>query len=382
MAVQLLRVDPFAHRDAIVDFMWRNGAWPYATKAEYFGFWDWRYRSLSESDPAVWVLRDGELIVGHVALHYRRFALGAQPVRVGVPGNFRVDDRYLNTVAGAMLASAPRKLVQRGELDLVVACHNEIGQAVAVALGYHDLGEMQALVAVPHWDRFLGRRAAWLAAVAPLAHAADATRRFLRRCVRRPPPDFLAARLVSADELRAFDTSHWQRDPRLTWAGSLDYFGKRFSTCPFQTARIYAVIDERTGRLEGVLAAIGEAMLSVLECEVNQNVMAPPQAVELLLRAHPGADSVRVSLLPSSQLAEEFATAGYLRLPTSLFEEILDGDVWSAYWQPSHPLAALLENTDSWKLWHGWSARNYMDYALQHVVQAAGGERPEIGALG
>jgi hypothetical protein len=360
MTAQLLRIDPFAHRDAIVEFMWRNRAWPFATKDGYFGFWDWRYRSLSEWDPTVWVLRDGELIVGHVALHYRRLAFGSQLVRVGVPGNFRVDERYLNTVAGAMLASAPRRLVHRGELDLVIGCHNEIGQSVAVALGYRDLGEMQALVAVPHWPRFLGRRRPWLAAVAPFAHAADATRRALRRCVRRPPPDFMAARPVSADELRAFDISHWQRDLRLTWAGSLDYFAKRFSNCPFQTARTYAVVDERSGRLEGMLAATGEAMLSVLECEINQSVLAPPQAVELLLRAHPGADSVRISLLPSSRLAEEFATAGYLRLPTRLFEDILDGDVWSAYWQPAHPLAPLFENTNSWKLWHGWSARNYM----------------------
>jgi hypothetical protein len=360
MAAQLLRIDPFAHRDAIVEFMWRNHAWPYASKEEYFRFWDWRYRSLSEPDPAVWVLRDGDLIVGHVALHFRRFALGAQEIRAGVPGNFRVDERYLNTVAGAMLASAPRKQVQRGLLDLVVGCHNEIGQAVAVALGYRDLGEMQALVAVRHWDRFLGRRAAVLAALAPLAHAADATRRTLRRCVRRPPPEFLAARQVSADQLRAFDISHWQRDSLLTWAGSLDYFANRFSHCPFQTARIYAVSDERSGRLEGLVAAIGDAMLSVLDCEVNQSVLAPPQAVELLLRAVPAADSVRVSLLPRSQLAQEFATAGYLRLPTRLFESVLDGDVWSAYWNPSHPLAAQLSDTNSWKLWHGWSARNYM----------------------
>jgi hypothetical protein len=360
MTAQLLRIDPFAHREAIVEFMWRNRAWPYETKDQYFGFWDWRYRSLSESDQAVWVLVNGDLIVGHVALHFRRLALGSQLVRVGVPGNFRVDEHYLNTVAGTMLASAPRKLVQKGEVDLVVGCHNDIAQAVAVALGYRDLGEMQALVAVPHWDRFLGRRAAALAALAPLAHAADVVRRTLRRCVRRPPPDFLAARLVSTDALRSYDMSHWQRDARLTWAGSLGYFANRFSKCPFQTARVYALIDERNGRLEGLVAAIGEAMLSVLECEVNQSVLAPPQAVELLLNANPGADSVRVSLLPSSQLAQEFATAGYLRLPTRLFESAMDGDVWSAYWQPSHRLAGLLANTDSWKLWHGWSARNYL----------------------
>jgi len=359
MAAQLLRIDPFAYRDAIVDFMWRNRAWPYEAKDEYFRFWDWRYRALSESDSTVWILRDNDLIVGHVALHYRHCKLGAHVVRVGVPGNFRVDAHYMNSVAGAMLASAPRKLLNRGELDLVVGCHNEIGQAVAVALGYHNLGEMQALVRVRRWDRFLGRRAAMLAVAAPLARVIDAARRAVTRAAFRPPPDHLIVRAITADDLRALDNSHWERDSRLTWAGSVAFFAQRFSGGPFQLSRVFAVIDERNGRLEGLLATVGELMLKVIECEVNQSILTPPQAVELLLRAVPDADSVRVPLLPRSQLAQEFAAAGYMRLPGRLFEAVMDGDLWSAYWQPSHPLATQLADTSSWKLWHGWSARNY-----------------------
>jgi Acetyltransferase (GNAT) family len=355
MALEVRCIDPREMRAAIVDFFWRIRMWPHPTKDHYFRLWDWRYASLSEQNPLAWVALDGTTVVGHITVLFRTLALNGQRIRAGITANYRVDEPYRSTMVGSALASAPRTLVRQGELDVLLAFSNLAGSRVVVALGYRELGPMCTWAQVTRWAPLLRRRSRFLTAFAPLVSAAARAHRRLRGARTPRLPEELTARVLSANELVGLDRSHWEHPRGLTWDGTIAAFANHFSPSEFRASRVLGVIDRRSGRLEGLVALEGVNDLQILECSVNDSTLSAVQAVELAVQASPGVESVRVPLLPQTNLAAAFRDAGYLQLPTAYSAAVLRGTLWSAYWAKEHPLATALADTRAWNLWYGWS---------------------------
>lgn len=355
MSIELRRANARQMRERIVDFFWRIQMWPYSTKEQYYRLWDWRYTALSESDPAVWIALDDDIIVGHIALCFRNLSVDNQQIRVGVLTNFRVDEAYRSGALAAALAGAPRAAVRRGELDLLMGYGNRSAHQMVVALGYLDLGRMQTLVRVLRWGPALVRRSPKLQPAAALCSAAARVQRAFRRARVPKVPSFLAARTLSAAEIQTIDRSHWKLGTSMTWNGSLNYYANRFCGSEFCEGRVLGVVDTRSNKVEAVTAVTGSSQLTILECETNRDVLSTTEAVEAVAQASPDADSVRVPLLPGTDLAEKFIKAGYVRLPAAYSDPTIYNTFWSAWWPPEHPLASQMSKTNHWNLWLGWS---------------------------
>jgi len=355
MAIQIRRVNPFSMQDSLVEFFWRMRAWPYATRDDYVQNWEWRYGSLSDPDPAVWIIVDGNAVVGHIAVYFRPMRFDGHGVRVGVPANYLLDPAYRNTMIGARLASATRMTVRTGEIDMLLGYGNKIAHTMFLALGDRDIGAMQSFVDVRRWYPVLARRLPGVAFLAPVANAAACVRKALLR--RRPSQraQGLVARDLSIESLLPLERSHWSRSEGFVCDNSPAFLVNRYLKCPYRSHRIFGVIDERTGRLEGLVVTEGATRISIWECEVNQSVLSEVQAIELVLDAIPNAENVVVPLLPQSTLADDFTRAGFLRNSLANTDRVVKNTRWSAYWQPKHPLAALFAETQRWRLWYGWS---------------------------
>lgn len=355
MGLEVRRIDPLEMRAAIVDFFWKIHMWPHPTKDHYFRLWDWRYRSLSEQTPIGWVALDGTTVVGHIVVLSRTLTLNGQRIRAGITANYRVDEPYRTTMVSGALGSAPRALIRQGEFDLLLAFSNRAASRVIVALGYRELGRMRTWVKVFNWAPILRRRSRLLPALAPLASAGVRAYQLVRR-VRAPHlPDGLTARVLGAEKLASLDCSHWQHRGGLTWDGTLTSFANHFCPSEFRASRVIGVVDGRTGRLEGLVALEGTDHLQILECSVNESALSAVHAVELAVQASPDVQSVRVPLLPQTNLAAAFRDAGYLQLPAAYSAAVLRDTFWSVYWLKQHPLAAALADTRAWNLWYGWS---------------------------
>lgn len=357
MAVELKRIDPSEMRERIFEFYWNLRLWPqYPTREGYFRFWDWRTRVLSEDKPAIWVAREGPAVVGTIAVYFRNLSLNGRRVRAGTSADFLLDAAYpAGARLGAALCSAPRTLVRSGEIDLLTGYGIQTAHRLLLASGSHDLGPMRLFLKVRRWAPLLRRRAAALAPLAPAADAAVGAWNLLRGSRNPELLPHLKARPVTPEQVAGMSRAHWRLREALCWDGSLDYLAKRFCASEFKPRRMMAVTDSRNGRLEGVVATEGSNRLFILQCAVNESVISPAQAIESVVAADPEIESVRVPLLPDSDLAREFVAAGYLPLSAKRYEPVFRDTFWSAFWLPEHPLAQELAQTHHWNLWYGWS---------------------------
>ncbi|GEM_PF-4582984 len=356
MGVRLQRVNPLSIRESAIDFFWRMKAWPFETREEYERCWDWRYTSIPESDPIVWVALDGPKIIGHVACNLRRFRIDGREVRAGIPGNFLVDPEHRNTIIGAQLAGAPIKLAQRGETDIFIGYGNQIAHALALGLGCRSLGPMLPFLDVRRFGPAIGRRLPGGAALGPVADGALAAWRALAGRRRARPPAGLSARRLSAAELAAIDRSAWSVREGLTWWGDSAYLARRFLGCPIRSYRADAVIDLATGRAAAVVISEGTARFNVILCVADRAVLSEVQAVEAVLRSDATAELGLVPLLPGTRLATEFAQAGYLQRSLQHADTVLQRTTWSALWKPTHELAGAFAALEHWNVWYGWNS--------------------------
>lgn len=342
-------------RERIVEFFWRIRIWPYATKEEYYRFWDWRYSALSEVEPAAWIALEGDTIVAHIAVYFRDLYLNGQRVRTGILANFRIDESYRSGALAAALVGAPRAAVRRGEFDLLTGYGTSSAHQLALALGYHDLGPMQSFVRVLRWGPILRRRYPKLLPVMPLISAAARLHQATRRTHVAEVPSFLIARTLIPTEVRSLDLSHWRAGAAMNWSGSVGYYADRFCSSEFSTGRVFGVEDVRTHTFEAIAAATGSARLTILQCDANEHVMSRAQAVEAIVRTDPDTESVHIPMLPRTDLAKEFLASAYTALPSRFENPWIRDRYWSAWWRADHPLAAELSRTHRWPLWSGWT---------------------------
>ena len=353
MPLEFRRIRPHDARECVVDFFWRMRAWPYANKGEYFQYWDWRYNALSEEDPVAWIAIDDGKVVGHIAAYFRRYSLNGQHIRVGVPGNFLVDDAYRDTLAGARLGSSPRTLVRDDEVDLLLAYGNKVAHGMFVRLGARDLGGMKLFVDIQRWGPVLARPARPLAVLAPVAAVAARARKRIKRGSVRSTAAF-HARELTVEQVLSMDRSHWLRSrDYLVAEGTTQYLANRFLRCPVRSHRLFGIVDPATSRTEGLVVTEGSSRVRVWYCEVNEAKVSESRAVELALSAMPDAETIVVPLLPASDLATEFERAGYF--PGRETDSVEAKTWWSAYWKPAHPLAGAFAEMRRWKLWYAWN---------------------------
>jgi Acetyltransferase (GNAT) domain len=356
MSVKIARVDPLEMLDPIVQFFWSDEVWPYPRQDGYREFWESRIRSASEGPPAVWVALDGKRVAGHLAIHFRTLSVGGRRVRAGMSAGFRVAKEHrLGPLPGALL-NALRSTVRQGEIDLLLNYGNQLSHRIVVPLGFRNLGRMQIWINVLNWRAVLRRRSFALTCFAPIASAVVGAARLVRRTQTPRIPEELDVCTMDTQELSKWDHSHWQpAGEDLTWDGPLEYFARRFGGSKFRDSKVFAIVNERKGLLEAVLAVDGVEKLFVHECEVNQAVLSAPQAIEMVVRANAGTATVHVPLLPGTKLAAQFHQAGYFPLPLRFCEPFVRNTYWSAFWLSTHPLAPLFASTRNWNLWFGWS---------------------------
>jgi hypothetical protein len=354
MAIEFHRVAPLEVRDAVVDLFWRLGSWPWPDKADCYRYWDWRYTSLSEVTPVVWVATDGGKIVGHMALYPRRFKLGDAKLRVGVPGNFLVDPEYRNSPIGPRLAASTRTPLRTGELDAIFGYGNKLAHSMLVRLGFREIGAMELYADVQRWGSALNRRVPGAAVFAGIASAAQSLRKVVRRA--HPPRDVrdIEAVFLSPEETANIDRSAWRTNPEALVADySSQYLADRYLRSPFRPRKLIALVDQGSRAVEGYVVVEGDRRVKVVDCQVNEERMGEPEAVAMAVKAIPTAETLVVPLLPQSDLAAAFLAAGFVH---RRINDFVEGNTWwSAQWSASSPAANALEKVNRWKLWFGWN---------------------------
>ncbi len=354
MPLAIRRVNPTDVRDAVVEMFWRLRRWPQSTKEDYYRYWDWRYSSLADGDQTAWIAMDGDRLIGHIALHHRRFRLHGESVRGAIPGNFIVDPEFRHPLVGVKLAGATKALALSGELDVVLGYGNPVAHALFTSLGFREIGHMQMFIDVRRWDRVLGNRFPGGSLLGPIARAADAARKAIARRGRAPRAVGLMARELSPDEVLAMDRSHWAQPPRgLVSDDSARFVLHRYLMSPFRASRCFGIFDETTGRLEGYVITEGAQRVKVWDCQINVDRLAEPDAVDLSISCIEECETALIPLLPRSSMAQRFTHAGSLK--RALGGETESTTAWSALWRPDHPMAHELSAVDDWKVWFGWS---------------------------
>jgi hypothetical protein len=355
MAVELLQVEARSVREEVVDFLWDRKHWPWRTREEYYRAWDWRYSSLSEGEPLVWIARDSESasMVGHIAVYPRRFRIAGTEVRVGVPGNLVVHHDHRTGFVGPRLVSIPRTLVKSGVFDMIVAFGNERAHPMFLKLGFQDLGRLYTFTDVRRCGPALRRRLKVPTPAGPLLDGALAARRGLRRWRRGAGARGLEVRPLSGAEFLRADRSHWAAPAdRLVPAGSSGFVARRFIDNPITPLKLHGLVDRATGALEGYVVSEGNTRARVWECAVNHARLSEAMAISCVADAIPALEAVQVPLLPNSQLARELRDLGFLqrKTPADYIEQTTSVGV---FWLPTHPLAAAFADTARWNLWFG-----------------------------
>lgn len=353
MGIEFAAVAAPEVREAVVSFFWQQQHWPGKSIDDYYEMWDWRYTSLSDGAPYVYVARDTRTraVVGHVAVYSRRFQIEGSAVTVGVPGNLVVHPDYRERVVGPRLVCYPRALVREGVLDMAIAFANAPAHALFSRLGFQDLGFMHSYVDIHRSASYLRRRMPVATPGGMLFDLAfDARRRMKQRAMPGGNGRF-TVRGLSAGEFAAHSRAHWQvaRD-RFVTDGTPEFVAKRFLACPFAPRRMYGLFDRATARLQGFVILQGEPRAKVWDCQVNHAVLSEPVAISTVARALQ-LETVAVPTMPQTQLAHELRRAGFLhREPIDHIEQVTR---LSAFWLPTHSLANQLGNIRRWNLWFG-----------------------------
>lgn len=351
MAFEVQQLEPAAAREPMVDFLWEQKHWPWQSREEYATAWDWRYSALSDGEPRVWLARQEGAVVGQIAVYFRRYRLGGQELRVGVPGNLLVRKDLRDTMIGPRLVNLPRTLVRKGEADLILAYGNAAAHSMFLRLGFKDLGAMQHYADVRRAGPALGRRLRVAAAAGPLVDAGFGARRWWRRRALRPTRP-LEVRPIAPADTSTIDRGSWRQDPAALVADDQpEFVSRRFIECPHAPRRLFGLFDRQDGSLHGYVVAEGDNRLKIWDCQVNEAVLSEPEAVARVVDSLSGVETVLVPLLPTSRVAQRFRDAGYLE---RVAEDYVEAHTWwSAYWQDNHPLAEQLSRTELWRLWFG-----------------------------
>ncbi|MGH8218523.1 MAG: hypothetical protein ACREUT_08160 [Steroidobacteraceae bacterium] len=356
MAIRLRRVEPREVREAAVQFFLKTRAWPWTTEADYYRYWDWRYSTISESRPAsVWIATDGETILGHLAVNFRTLQLDGREVRVGLPGNFLVDEQHRKMMIGPLLARIPIQMVRQGEIDLFLGYGNATAHSMSLAFGAKDIGPMSFYVDVRQWGPVLSRHIPLGRFLAPAASVAACLRKTIVRRGRLHHVSGLEVRELTAQEILTLDRSRWKQPGGLVWRGSGEYLARRFLGNPFRDYRIHGIIHGSSGRLEGFLVTEGASRLNVILCETNEAVLLAVDAVDLLASSARQVEVVVVPVLQQTMVGTEFSQRGYLARSGQKTDPAVQRTFWSAYWLPQHSLASFFGRTECWKLWYGWN---------------------------
>lgn len=354
-AVEVREVDPLEVRDAVVDLLWEHRHWPGESRADYARLWEWRYRHLGDGPPRVWVARgEGESVVGHYALFPRRFRHGDRTLCGAVAGDLLVHRDHRGAPLAILLARVPLRLTRSGELDLVIVTATPAAHALAVGIGYRDLGRMDRHVDVRDSRADLGRR---FPLAAPLAPVLDLGLGALRS-LRRRGLAALAARfrvdVLDAEAVAGLALEDWSAPAdRLVTAPSAGHLAGRFLGDPYHRRLAFGLTDRERGRVEGaVILEISGRTGGVQACRVNAAVLDEARAIALV-GAHLPTDLDRCSVptLADSELSRELRALGFFQRRSGADEppRILLGGAWA----PDHPLAAELGSTPRWNLYSG-----------------------------
>lgn len=355
--VEFLEVDPFEERDRIVEFFWEQQYWPGDSIEEYFAMWDWRYTSLSDGDPIVFVarVRESGKIVGHIAAYPRRFRIGDHEIRAAVLGNLVLDPEYRVLMVGPRMLAFPATLVKRKQFDLVIAFANDTAHAGFLRVGFRDLGFMHSFVDPRRSSPFFRRRFSFFPALATLPGKLIDTAFALRRAYygkasRRLRQGFRIAEL-SAGEFERYTTAHWDaNDDSVASADRASYVVRRYLTCPYLSRRLFGVFDTQD-RLQGYLVTEGDNRLKIWDCQVNYAALSATAAIRLLGDSLPDLEIIIVPTLPESELAAELRSEGFIERPP--FDYIERTTPIAAYWARDCQHAVRLADPRSWRLWFG-----------------------------
>ena len=364
MSFEFQRVDPRSVRDEVVKFFWeQQHSWPGQTRDDYYATWDWRYSSLSDGEPIVYVWRlasTGEM-VGHIGVYRRTFRVGPATLRAGVPGNLMVHPQWQNSVIGMRLVRFLRRLVESGELDAVITFSNPVADDMCVRFGFAALGSMHTYVDVHRTAPLLARRRSAAVVLSPFADLAFSARRWLRTRRHRHSAVPLDVRLLTADEFLRLDRGHWAAPDRLVSWDSSPFVVGRYLTAPRiqglerAPTDIHGLFGGRTGSFEGYVVADGRQRIKVIDCQVNPASTSPQAAIGEVVSSLPAPESVLVSTLPQSVLARDLVGAGYLH--RAVVDAVDASTFLSAYWLPASPHAAFLSDVGRWNIWVG--SRHY-----------------------
>ncbi|MGH7461390.1 MAG: GNAT family N-acetyltransferase, partial [Longimicrobiales bacterium] len=292
MAIEFVRVEAPAVREGVVRFFWEQQHWPGSSHDDYYRMWDWRYSSLSDGEPYVYIARvqGTDTIVGHIAVYPRRFQVGGVELKVGVPGNLVVRPDYRNNVVGPRIVVFPRALVRDGELDMVLAFANPAAHGLFVRLGFHDLGLMHTYSDVRKSAPLLRRRMRAAAGLGPLVDLALSLRRLLRTGRSKRALGGLEVRPLTPEAFATSDRSHWTHpSDRLVAADSTSYVVRRYLECPYAPRQMYGLLDD-SGRLEGYTILDEQGRIIVWDCQVNHSRLREPLAISMVA-SHLGVET-------------------------------------------------------------------------------------------
>jgi hypothetical protein len=355
--LEFLEVNPFEERDRIVEFFWDQRYWPGDTIEEYYAMWDWRYTSLSDGDPVVFVarVRESGKIVGHIAAYPRRFRVGDHEVRGAVLGNLVLDLEYRAMMVGPRLLAYPATLVKRDLFDLVVAFANDSAHAGFVRAGFQDLGFMHLFIDPRRTTPLLRRRLPWLGPLAAipgkLIDSAFAARRALHSKTSKSARGRFKIVCLSPEQFESYSTDHWvNTDGYVASDDGSEFVVRRFLKCPYFPRRLFGVIDAN-GLLQGYVIAEGDIRLKVWDCQVNQRELSGAAAIRLVADSLDDLELLIVPTLPGSDLAAELRGDGLIERPP--FDFIERTTPLAAYWSRESPLANTLADPTRWRLWFG-----------------------------
>lgn len=351
MSFTVVEVDPHDIRESAIDFFWRLRRWPLPTIDAYRENWDWRYGQLGDGPPRIWIARDdasGE-IIGHLAVHPRKYLLDGHELDAVVPGNFVVHRDHRNTLIGPRLAIQPRALVRRNEADMVLAFGNEAAHSMFIRQGFTDLGGFAEYLDVRRWAPSLHRRFRPAAALGPVLDVAFAVRRRLRS--RSAATDtMLALREMNAAEVGQARFDHWAPSRRLEAAGSPQYLAGRFLGDLNSRRRMIGIFDITHGTLEGYAVVTSDPPIKLWDCRVNSARLDTVSAIQMVAGHLRPLDRLSVSTLQGSALAADLRARGLLERRPGDYDA---NRRWSVYLRPDHPLASRLGDPLDWALLYG-----------------------------
>ena len=348
LGVEVIHEDPLEFADDIIGIFARAGRTCSRERLE------WYYGRRGSEPVLSWMLRSRRTrtIVGLLSAVPRSFRRGSSAVRVGVLGNFFVDEDARPTLGAVQLMRAAQAAVSSGTLDLLLGFPSPLLQPLFLGMDFRMIDYWQTSAYVRSSRSLLQATIGSASTVvSPLLDIGFKAMEAVRGA-RAPSSSFDVIEVAECDVCRLCPEHLTHSEGQFELDENTEFLESHYLHDSNKKHTIFRVTDGAS--MCGYLVVNAtHGGFHVCDCRTNTSRLSHTEAISAMCRNQRFATSaVAATTLRSTQLTRSLHDSGWVRVPVRL-----GGYTCSlvGFWQPGHPLASQFSNAKLWNVYVGFN---------------------------